>query len=612
MRAIDATAGLRRLSGPIAVVLALAVSITTCRLDKLIKPAIADRLTVSEDSLRDSANVGSTLAREITVLVASADGVTLPWTATKTAAWVTLEPPSGSAPDTLLVKLHPDTLSQTLHRDTIVFTSTQSNVTVRVPVAFDMLPPAAELRLSDTARADTAFLGSAQPDTFSLRIRNTGSLPLDWTAVFNATWVTLSDSGGTVPPHDSTLTLVTLRPESLNTGLHSGRIIFTASGAIGSPDTLPITYTIQPCVETLVPTLDTMVTSSIALSDCGAPQRPGRHAKLYAVQATAGDTLSLRLTSAAFNAFLILTNSSGATVLDSTDACGAVGTACIINFPVTATARYVLEATTRDSGETGAFTMSAVRERAPSAPQAAGQFRKDSTVAIGVGAVTPQDTVVFKATLNDPNPSDSVRLEIEVAPVGSAFSNSASHQGNFVAVAPGGRVVAVRAPALSENTGYHWQARTCDKTNRCSAWVSFGQNAETAPDFYVNATPEDPPVPASIGQFTAGGAPIAVGGNSGGGNVVLSGTVNDPDPGDQVRLEVEVRQVGSAFSNVMTAASTFGSLNRVASATVGATLLLSYHWQVRTCDQMGRCSAWVTFPQPTPNPESSADFVGSL
>ena len=95
-------------------------------------------------------------------------------------------------------------------------------------------------------------------------------------------------------------------------------------------------------------------------------------------------------------------------------------------------------------------------------------------------------------------------------------------------------------------------------------------------------------------------------------NVVLSGTVSDPDPGDQVRLEVEVRQVGTAFSDNMTAASGFGAANRIASVTVGATLLFSYHWQARSCDQTGRCSAWISFPQPTPNAESSADFVGSL
>ena len=34
-------------------------------------------------------------------------------------------------------------------------------------------------------------------------------------------------------------------------------------------------------------------------------------------------------------------------------------------------------------------------------------------------------------------------------------------------------------------TNYHWRARACDQTGRCSAWVSFGGNAENATDFHV-------------------------------------------------------------------------------------------------------------------------------
>src|SRR5258705_8645481 len=348
----------------VAGVLALAVSITTCRLDKLINPATADRLLVDRDSVLASAHVGSVDPVATTVHIASADGLALRWTASKTAAWVTLDADSGSAPDSLVVRLHSDTLSKTLHRDTIVFTSLQSVVTVKVPIAFDMLDSAAQLVVSPPNRDTAALLGSAQPDTFSLRIKNKGALPLTWTATFNATWVTLSDSGGTVPATDTTYTgvLVTLRPESLSTGPHSARIIFAAPGAIDAPDTVAITYTINPCAETTIPTLDTVVSGSIALSDCGAPQRSGRQAKLYGVQAVAGDTLTFRL-SAAFNAYLIVTNKSGATVLDSTDECAAVGIACIRNFPVTTPGTYVIEATTPNPAENGAFTLSAVNGR---------------------------------------------------------------------------------------------------------------------------------------------------------------------------------------------------------------------------------------------------------
>ena len=590
------------------LVLAVGVSLTTCKLDKLIHPTTADRLTVSPRALTDSAHVGSSGDHTLRVFIQNADGPTLGWTATKSAVWVELAQYSGSTPDSVDVIIHPDTLSQTLHQDTIVFASTQTNDSVRVPLRFSMLPAAAELAVDTTSRLTTAFVGNAQPDTFSLQIKNPGALPLTWTATFDTTWVTLSDSGSTVPPNDvtSTVVLATLRPAGLAVGTHRSTIAFAAPGASGSPDSVHVRYTIIPCVEKTI-TPDVIDTSAIALNDCGAPQRPGRQAKLYAVQANTGDTLSFRLT-AAFNPWLIVTNSSGATVLDSVDVCGAANTACIVNFPVTVTGRYVIEATTRDSGETGAFTLSAVKERAPTLPQGIQQLRGDSATPIGNGLITPESAAVFRGTVNDQNPRDSVRLEIELLETSSAFTGPSNFQSAYVGA---GQTAWIRVTGLRDNAPYHWRAQTCDKTLRCSGWLDFG-NPDPAVDFYVNWNPEDPAVPTSIGQFTAGGASIAVGGNSGGGSVVLSGTISDPDPGDQVRLEVEAVTVGTTFNNTATNASAFGAPNRIASATGPATILFSYHWQVRTCDQTGRCSAWVSFPQPTPNPETSADYVGSL
>jgi len=603
MRATDATAGLRRLSFSIAVVLALAVSVTTCRLEKLINPATADRIVVNPDSLRVSADSGSLDSVTTTVRVASADGVALTWIATETAPWMTLSP----APDSLVVALHPASLSQTLHRDTIrFFTSPQSKDTVRVPVVFDIRPAAAHLDVSPTNRDTSALVGSAQPDTFSLRIKNTGALPLTWTAAPNATWVTLSDSGGTVPPQDTTSTsvLATLRPEGLSTGTQMARIIFTAgAGANGSPDTVPITYTIQPCQPKLL-TVDALDTASIALSDCGAPHRAGRQARLYAVQATAGDTLSFQLsaTAPAFNARLILTNSTG--VLDSIDQCAAVGVACIRNHLVTVAGQYVIEATTRDSGETGAFTFSAVKELTPSAP-AAGQFRANGTTAIGVGSITPESTVVFKATLNDANPQDSVRLELELTNVATGTQSASS------AFVPRGTPVPLSVTGLTDNDRYHWRARTCDKTSRCSTWFSFGGNVDPAPDFKVNWKPENPTI-GTLDQIGANGS-MAVGGGTGGtrtANVTVTFTagVTDPDPDDLIAIEVEYERVGTAFDSTTVRGSgvpTGGTATHAVSIPVPLLLNDTYHWRARVCDQTNRCSVWVPFGG---NAESATDF----
>jgi hypothetical protein len=603
------SSGVRPLLGPVAVrlamgcfVIALGASQTTCRLDKLIKPAIADRLTVSPDSLRDSAHVGSSATDTVMLRIASADGATLPWSATKTAAWVTLSPTLGGAPDSVVVILDPDALSQGLHQDTIVFTSAQTNDTVRVPVSFEILPPAPELSVSSTSITDSAFLGSASPRTFTLLIDNTGALPLNWGAVVDSAWLALSKDSGGAPPLDSTI--VTLTPGVLAVGTHTGTVTVTAPGAIGSPAAVTVSFTIRPCAETGI-TPDIIVTASIALSDCGAPQRPGRQAKLYAVQANAGDTLSFRLTSAAFNEYLILTNSTGVVVYDSSDVCLVDVTKACLTYTVPTTGRYLIEATTKDSGETGAFTLSAVKELSPSAP-APGQFRANGTTAIAVGAITPESTVVFKATLNDPNPFDSVRLEVEVEGLATGIVTDSS------AFVPRGTSVSLPVTGLHDNEGYHWRARTCDKTGRCSTWFSFGGNVDPAADFVVNWQPENPTIGALSQVGPSGSMPV--GGGTGGTypnsvTVTFKAGVTDLDPGDLISIEAEHQRTGTNFDSTTTRGGGVASRDTAAvSVSIPVQVLnltANFHWRARVCDQTNRCSAWVSFGG---NPEADVDF----
>src|SRR5688572_33352501 len=116
------------------------LALTQCRFDRLINPRIADRIIVSPDSLRDSAHSRSNVAETVTLRIASADGATLRWNAASTAAWLSLTPSTGGAPDSLVVALSPNALSQALYQDTIVFTSPEApNDTTRVPVSFDVL-----------------------------------------------------------------------------------------------------------------------------------------------------------------------------------------------------------------------------------------------------------------------------------------------------------------------------------------------------------------------------------------------------------------------------------------------------------------------------------------
>jgi len=594
------------------LLLALALSVATCRIDKLVKPTIHDRLVVSPVAILDSTHATSAVTVRATLRLTSADGASLSWTATATSPWLTLAPGTGAAPDSLVVELRGDTLSQSIHHDTIAFTSPQApGDTLKVPVAFTVLAPEPRLTVSPATRVDSAFAGSAQPRTFVVRIGNTGELPFTWSGSVDSPWLSLSADSGGVPPQDSAFITVSLTPGTLVPGMQTGTVTIAAPAAIGSPQTVTVSFTIKPCDESPI-VADAVVNATIALSDCGAPDRTGSLAKRYRVDANAGDTVSLRLTSGSFDAYLTLHDSLGTLLTQNDDCPGSTGPACILEFRVPATGRYVIEATTVGAADTGAFSLSVVKERAPNLPQAIGQFRRDSATSIGIGTTTPDSEVVFKATtVTDPNPLDSVRLQLEVVDTTSPFSGTPNDSGSFVGV---GQTAWVHRTGLAENAGFHWQARTCDKTKRCSSWAIFGVNSEAAPDFRVNAIPENPTIDAlSLNQFN-GAAVIPVGGGTGGGlgsaqTVTFKATVSDVDPGDALVLEVEVKPTGTAFdgtTNLYRGTGVASGSTAAAAAGYSVPLLqASYHWRAHACDQTSRCSAWVSFGG---NAESVADF----
>src|SRR2546427_592193 len=112
--------------------------------------------------------------------------------------------------------------------------------------------------------------------------------------------------------------------------------------------------------------------------------------------------------------------------------------------------------------------------RPPELPTGLGQFKSDGTTVIPFGGVTDESVVTLQATVTDLDAGDMLKIQVEVQPVGTTFTNTptatsttAVASGSFASVAVGG---------LVDDIGYHWQVRACDQTNRCSGWVSFGGN----------------------------------------------------------------------------------------------------------------------------------------
>jgi hypothetical protein len=446
-------------------------------------------LLVLPTLVHDSANVGTVTPVTAVLKVSNTSGGSITWTATKSRPWVTLSKAAGGAPplDSVTVTMNTAGMIAGTFRDTIVFRSPEAtNDPLKIPVQLDILRPM--LSLKPSAITDAAQPNETTKRVHALAITNAGRGFLSWTATRDSAWISLSLAADSTADTIS----VTLDPTGLPPGTHRGNIVVTAPGALGSPDTVPVTLSIQaPCTQSpVVP--DAVVAGTLNASDCIAPRRPGSRADLYSIAAFAGDTLSLRLT-ASFNSYLVLTDAADGVLAQNDDCVPETRTACIKNFAVPASGQYIIEVTTSAPGETGNYTLTVVRELAPSAPQALGQFHKDAVTPIAIGGTTPEDGVAFKGTISDPNDADSVRFEIELEPLGSPFTDVRTHQSAFVAASRGSVSATVPAAGLTNNTGYHWQARACDRTGRCSAWLKYGGNAETAPDFTVTIGAPPPP-----------------------------------------------------------------------------------------------------------------------
>lgn len=156
-----------------------------------------------------------------------------------------------------------------------------------------------------------------------------------------------------------------------------------------------------------------------------------------------------------------------------------------------------------------AFRFTPTTANPPDAPAALGQFKLDGATAIAVGDLTNESTVILRGTLTDPDAGDTIKMQVEVLPVGIAFTNTPMIESAFVA---NGATANVPVPSLGDGTSYHWQARSVDIGGTASAWTVFGGNADPFdPDFAVDMTAPTVDLTAPDGgQIFAGGAVTAI------------------------------------------------------------------------------------------------------
>ena len=414
-------------------------------------------------------------------------------------------------------------------------------------------PPVATLSLAPAEVRDSAAVGSTAMDGDSVAVVNAGPGTMSWSArlAMGGSWLGfVGATSGTAPAK----LRLSFNPSGLPTGVYRDTVVVNAENAQGSPGRVPIEFVVHPCMAVPI-ALNAQLTDSLTTWDCTAPHRATGFARFYSFPANAGDSLSVIMSSTPVDPYLVLDSSATTTAppLAVNDSCSGGRDACFRYLLLRTAGTYFIEATSAGTGQTGRFTLSVTRPRAPTGPTSLAQLRSDSLTVVPLGGSTDQSTIVLRGLLADPDPTDSLRLEVEVRPVGTAFTGTPTQTGGRVANGQNGFVA---VPGLLNNTAYHWQARTADQTGRASGWIAFGGNGESAADFSTSV-PVPPNAPTNLAQFQSDGTtPIAVGGTAPSRLVFFKAGVTDANPGDSLRLEVEVRPVGTSFTNTATGSGT--------------------------------------------------------
>jgi len=124
----------------------------------------------------------------------------------------------------------------------------------------------------------------------------------------------------------------------------------------------------------------------------------------------------------------------------------------------------------------------------PNKPTVVSQYRSDGVTVIPEGGTTPESTVVFKATVSDPD-GDFVRLEIELRQISEAFTGEPTPE-TISDYVPSGTQATITRNGLVD-ADYHWRYRAKDSKGATSDWTEFGTAGNI--DFTVSIPDTTPP-----------------------------------------------------------------------------------------------------------------------
>ena len=218
-----------------------------------ITPVVTPTIGYSPASLTFTATQGGANPANQTLNIQNTGGGTLSWSIGDNAAWLGLNPTSGSStgqqnPATASVNISGMTAGT--YNATITITASGATNTPRtVPVTLTINPPST-IGYSPASLTFTATQGGANPANQTLNIQNTGGGTLSWSIGDNASWLGLSPTSGSSTGLQNPVT-VSVNISGMTAGTYNATITITASGATNTPRTVPVTLTISPLSPTI-------------------------------------------------------------------------------------------------------------------------------------------------------------------------------------------------------------------------------------------------------------------------------------------------------------------------------------------------------------------------
>lgn len=210
------------------------VSITT------LAPAIGLNTT----SLGFAGTVGGINPSAQTIGISNVGSDTLIWSASSSAAWLTLGPVSGTNAGTVTATAKVAGLLSGSYSAMVTVTATGAT-TKMVPVTLTVTGSTSSgtIGFSPANLAFAGTVGGTNPAAQPFALTNTGGGTLSWTVSDNATWLQLNTAAGTTTTETDTIS-ASVTASGLAAGTYNAIITVTASGSTNGPRQIPVSLTL--------------------------------------------------------------------------------------------------------------------------------------------------------------------------------------------------------------------------------------------------------------------------------------------------------------------------------------------------------------------------------